>query len=470
MADTALNLGRGGPRVLVLTLSYRPRPNVISYANRLCRRGVDVHLVVRYATTVASLPLDDRVQVYAVAKSERRGFQYRLRRFFSFNDRLARAIRGLFVRWDIYLRPWFIGVTRFRGLPDFGPVACIVAGDESSIPLATRIARRRYPSAVATTALDLEYVDRLTGSPQAVTQEPIAGVAWARLNRDLRLLPRLPYTALPYSAETVTPLDELGKVDAHGVLDHRRSGRRHFHPVHTSQFALLALANWDLTKESGYLESAAANMDALLERAENTDFGVFLPYTFDFALHSDRNNVIRAPWYSAMAQGQALSVLSRLYEATNEDLWLDRAYDVFRPLATVYRFDQVMTRMQPWVSFVDSEGYLWLEEYAGGGVEPMRVLNGHVFAIFGLYDYWRVSRSAEVVPLLQGALATVEHYVPRLRVKGEPSWYGMRIQDNPIAQSPKYHRIHIEQLRALEEMVGAGVFAELADQLAEDFS
>lgn len=296
-------------------------------------------------------------------------------------------------------------------------------------------------------------------------QEPISGAEWRRDSRVLTVV-----DSLPYQVAQSTPLAELGRVDKSGVLRYRRNDRRHYHPVKTVQFVLDLHANWQINRDDAYLDRAIANMDALLKRTDKTKYGPYFPYTFDFPLHGDADNTIRAPWYSAMAQGQVLSALIRLYEATGDNEWLDRAGEVFTSLATVYGADQVTNPdMQPWTTFVDQDGFLWFEEYAGGGVPPMRVLNGHIFAIYGLYDFWRVTKSATAEALLDGGLATVVHYVPRLRVEGEPSWYGMRIRDNPKAQSPTYHRIHVAQLRQLGRFTGDPIFNTLADQLESDF-
>ncbi|WP_026930808.1 D-glucuronyl C5-epimerase family protein [Glycomyces tenuis] len=225
-----------------------------------------------------------------------------------------------------------------------------------------------------------------------------------------------------------------------------------------TQYAISLLGEYEATGDAAKLAAAEANARDLLDTAAT---GWVLEYGFDFALHGDKKNTVHAPWRSAMEQGQFLSLATRLWRATDDRYWRDAAEHVFRTL-----LDEDSDR---WTTFVDDDGYTWLEEYAGD-VEPMRVLNGHVFAMYGLYDYWQATKDEAALLLFNKAAATVLHYVPRLRVPGGPSWYGMRVQDDPKAQSEKYHRIHIRQLEHLAAMTGADRFKELAELLREDFA
>lgn len=109
---------------------------------------------------------------------------------------------------------------------------------------------------------------------------------------------------------------------------------------------------------------------------------------------------------------------------------------------------------------------LWFEEYAGD-VAPMKVLNGHLFAVFGLYDVWRHTGSSEAELLALEGARTVAHYSEDFRRPPGPSVYGLRV-DSPIARSPKYHSIHIRQLLYLEQMTGEAEFGRIALTFAND--
>lgn len=254
----------------------------------------------------------------------------------------------------------------------------------------------------------------------------------------------------PYARSVAIPAE----TDNNGIHVWKRGRVRFRHPVVQTQFAISLLGEYAATDDFGKMFLADVNARDLLKHAAD---GWVLEYGFDFSLHGDVANTIHAPWRSAMAQGLFLSLATRLQAATEDPYWLEAAHGVF---ATLH--DESSPK---WVTFTDPDGYTWLEEYAGD-VEPMRVLNGHIFAMYGLYDYWQATQHADALALFNRAAATVLRYVPHLHVPGQVSWYGMRIQDNPKAQSPKYHAIHIRQLGMLANMTGDREFRELAGLLA----
>jgi D-glucuronyl C5-epimerase-like protein len=49
--------------------------------------------------------------------------------------------------------------------------------------------------------------------------------------------------------------------------------------------------------------------------------GWYFLYDFNFAPLGDTGEILRAPWYSGMAHGRALSVFVRLYQATRDPKW-----------------------------------------------------------------------------------------------------------------------------------------------------
>jgi hypothetical protein len=143
------------------------------------------------------------------------------------------------------------------------------------------------------------------------------------------------------------------------------------------------LDSYAQTRDDRYLARARLIADRLVETATSARGGLWFPYRFDFALHGKVADLMEAPWYSAMAQGQVLSLLSRLHELTADEAYLAEARRVFRTLA------DPGPRKAPWVTWVERR-YLWLEEYPGS--PPDHTLNGFLFALFGVYDYYQETR------------------------------------------------------------------------------
>lgn len=178
--------------------------------------------------------------------------------------------------------------------------------------------------------------------------------------------------------------------------------------------------------------------DLFLDNRDNKFFKEFL-FLSDWTVENQKDDghfdnfesCLLSERISAMAQGEAASLLSRAYFATKEEKYLLAAKKSIE-----YMLDQ---SFQPNLSHIDDHG-LTLYEYAG---KPP-VLNGWIFASYGLRDMF---------------LATGEELYQRYfmmsvnRIKAELAHYDKgfwSMYDNcrKIA-SPFYHKLHIAQLKAL---------------------
>lgn len=253
----------------------------------------------------------------------------------------------------------------------------------------------------------------------------------------------------PYRRRRPKPLD--GSVNPDGSPPFYVNGLDHPHPTALETHALHMAESYRLTGDPEYLRRAVGTTDKLLAHAVSLDGGLYLAYTFPFEVFGDPRDHLAAPWFSGMAQGRALLVLQRLFEATGEDRWLhaqDRVY------ATTFHARRAG---RPWSTFVDDDGYLWFEEYPGARV-PTRVLNGHMSALFGYWERARSTGDPQAQALFDGGATTALHYGELLRRPGEISAYSVR----KPRQSGKYHRLHIKQLHQLAVLTGDDAFERLA--------
>lgn len=134
------------------------------------------------------------------------------------------------------------------------------------------------------------------------------------------------------------------------------------HPVRHATVAM-----WRL--DDGDVEGAVALADELLAIRDDRGF----PYLFGWPAKNGFP-ALDPPWYSGMAQGKALGLFSRLYEATGEQRWL-RAADATFATLPAYTHDG-------WISTFEFD-------------EPDPILNGHIYALLGIHDYWRVTGRGE---------------------------------------------------------------------------
>jgi heparosan-N-sulfate-glucuronate 5-epimerase len=162
-----------------------------------------------------------------------------------------------------------------------------------------------------------------------------------------------------------------------------------------------------------------------------------------------------APWYSSLAQGEAVSLLVRAAEVLNRAQLLELADRLAEPLLQPESPLLVMT----------AEGPV-LQEYPTD--PPAHVLNGWITSLFGLYDLAHSKRdsSASVRRAAAAFDAGTKALAARLRLYRTPlgwSRYDLYPHPLPNTASVAYHRLHIAQLRALHSLASLDAFVETAD-------
>jgi hypothetical protein len=239
-----------------------------------------------------------------------------------------------------------------------------------------------------------------------------------------------------------------------------KSGKEVFQPVTTAQWAMGSHTHHLTTGLGVWLDLAKASAQKLLDGRVESGDAYFFPHDFNWQGHAGEE--LKAPWYSGMAQGEALSVFVQMAaEFPNEPRWRAAADAVFASLLVPW------SDTEPSVTHV-VDGFLWFEEYACPN--PYQVLNGHIFALFGVYEYWNATHDPAALELFDGAVTTALHAAELARSPGTGSLYCV----NPeicIAnswRSPTYHPIHIAQFRMLAEMAGEPLFDDWAVAYASD--
>lgn len=159
--------------------------------------------------------------------------------------------------------------------------------------------------------------------------------------------------------------------------------------------------------------------------------------------------------YSAMAQGQGLSLLVRAREAMAAPRYEEAALRALSPLLEETPETGVCRRV---------ESGLVLEEYPYE--RPRTVLNGWIFALFGLYDLELRQPSPRLETALSDTLSALVAQLPAFDA-GYWSYYDSA---GKLA-SPSYHDLHIVQLRALADSFPdrRGPLEETADRFEKQF-
>ncbi|MDD3733265.1 MAG: D-glucuronyl C5-epimerase family protein [candidate division Zixibacteria bacterium] len=271
-------------------------------------------------------------------------------------------------------------------------------------------------------------------------------------------IPSLAFGDLPnigYSMEAIHDTAEIRDDD--GVLLFEWENRFYYHPVAICHRTFALLGAYHYRKDTIYLNMAKKHVDRLVKEAVDINGALFYPYHFDYRVHKRQDALLPAPWFSGMAQGEALSVLVRLYKVTSDSTCLDAARRTFLSLQRMKEADS------PWVSFIDDRGCFWIEEYPLD--PPSMTLNSFIAAIFGVYDYYQLTQDEKSRIMLVNCFNTVRNYIPLFRRPGRVSYYKLRFQHYDAG----YHLFHIKQLRQLAKIAGDAFFNQWADSLQKDY-
>lgn len=269
-------------------------------------------------------------------------------------------------------------------------------------------------------------------------------------------------------ATVIDLADPARPVDADGVLQVSWPGLDEpvYHPVSMAMYGLYVYESYRITADPEHLRRAEANARALLDGATELGGALWFGYPFDHELHGDSSMTLEAPWYSGMAQGQVLSLLARLYDETGEESWRQAADGV---LAS---YEVNSPREAPWFAHA-IDGRLWLEEYPDtrGQVPDTQVINGHIYAAWGLYDYYTLVEADDGVrELFDAAVTTIRESFGSYRVPGGISYYCAAAYCRDVGWQPEsYHRGVAAQLDHLAAMTGDEELSEQAAVLRQDY-
>jgi len=243
--------------------------------------------------------------------------------------------------------------------------------------------------------------------------------------------------------------------DDHGILIINVYGKSLvYHATALAFHSISYLDHYDRTKNAESLKTAELNANKLMGISLAIDSCYLFPYVSNYRFFD--KDLLIAPWYSGLAQGVGLTLFSRLYKLTDNEKYRDIADAVFRS------FKRYKGVKKPWISCIDKDQHLWFEEYPHA--LPNHVFNGMTFAIFGVYDYYCVTKSHESKKYLQASLTTIRRNIAHMRDEGKISYYCLKYD----GKNPAYHSIHIKQLKILTKISGDDYFDELAQQMEAD--
>ena len=244
-----------------------------------------------------------------------------------------------------------------------------------------------------------------------------------------------------------------GDFDNNGIpmLNYHGNIGLQYNPIAISQWGL---GNYNIYKSKGKNANAfkkfIKSADWLVENLKKNSNDIYVwNHTFDWTYKQTLKN----PWYSGLAQGQGLSVLVRAYDETNNGKYIEAIHKVV---------DSFFCSVDNGgVTFTDSYQDIWLEEYIVN--PPTHILNGFIWGIWGLYDYWLLTNDKKIKNLFDNYIKTIQLNLYKYDI-GYWSLYELSELKIKMRASLFYHKLHIVQLQILFAMTDIELFKETSNK------
>ncbi len=178
---------------------------------------------------------------------------------------------------------------------------------------------------------------------------------------------------------------------------------------------------------------------------------VLWEYNFPFEMR----NYLSAPWRSALAQGQAISVLIRALQITGDEIYAEFAHKGYKAFCFSAREheDGVID---------DHGGDIWLEEYIVR--PPNHVLNGFIWALWGVREYALYFKDKHALNLWKECLKTLESNLWNYDLGFWTSYDWPQGYDSNLPVMPSssyYQRLHTVQMEAMYNLTGKEIYRDL---------
>lgn len=239
------------------------------------------------------------------------------------------------------------------------------------------------------------------------------------------------------------------KFNDQGIPKARRSdvSETLYGPVTICQYALY---NFNQFIRTGNIEAKQKFLIQANWLCENFNVGpnnsVVWYYQYDIPFYK-----LRKPWISGMAQGEALSVLLRAFQITKDEAYFNLANKAWNIFSVSVENGGVITTYP--------DGAKIIEEYPT--LPGSCVLNGFIFALFGVYDFWILTQDQQYRHLFEDCIESLKKNLKRY----DTSYWTLYDLWKPLRLTARfYHRLHIVLLKVLFDITKEKFFLDTSER------
>lgn len=249
-----------------------------------------------------------------------------------------------------------------------------------------------------------------------------------------------------YYVDTRAKNEYPGKLSEEGIPILEVDGKETFFPITIAQYAL---GNFDMyfdSKDEKYLKIVELCADWFVREIKEFKPGLW-GYVIERGIPVYN---IEGNWISCLAQAQVMSVLVRYYSICKEEKYLEIACKLLDSFKVSVKENGVLAYL--------NDGYFY-EEYPSN--PPSYVLNGFIFGLWGLLDLYLASGNAEAKQLYDKGVKTLKDNIQLYDIK-KLGWSRYDLYDFKVKNitSIFYHKLHINQLKAMYMLTGEKIFKD----------
>jgi hypothetical protein len=166
---------------------------------------------------------------------------------------------------------------------------------------------------------------------------------------------------------------------------------------------------------------------------------------------------VGVPYTSGMTSGLAIKVFDRAYRLSGDERYLQYVRMLLRGF--------YIPVSSGGFTYKDNDGW-WYEELADSSMHTPRILDGHIFAVGGLYDHVQLTNDDSATFLFNKGIEVLKSRLQHYDIGNGWSYYDAY----RLPADRKYHRLLTAQMKELHEITGDAFFLRYYEKWNEPLS
>jgi hypothetical protein len=232
-----------------------------------------------------------------------------------------------------------------------------------------------------------------------------------------------------------------------------KSIAQHYLPTTVAIYALKYFEEWKENRS----ETATVKLFHCLNRLRDS-----ITYRNNFALYEFHfpqtyYPSVSVPWSSGLSSGKAIEAFVRGYEWSGDENYLSDAEKLMRGFYLDIR--------EGGFTYKGTDGW-WYEEYADTNLKTPRVINGHIDALLGVYEFMKPTGSDSARQIFENGLQALRNNIHRYDAGNGWTYYDA----NGKISDKQYQRTMVDMMKRLYAATGDGLFLQYQRQWQEPFN